>query len=155
MIGRSVSTLVLLSCVALQGCGQTVRRHPASPPSPPAHPPATETPAQAPVEATSSAGNETDVPAHKQRLQSSDLAMEQQAVGYFMDVQQARLTQVGGDRLTLQRDGNQRIILSLPGALTFEVGSAELSERGQQSLLQVAAILAELGAAQHGTGGNS
>lgn len=143
MIRKSATTLVLMSCVVLQGCGQTIRRESVSPAPSAPRSTATVRPVDDPTEIPNPANSDADIPAYKQNLQSSELAMDQQAVGYFMDVQQARLTQVGGDQLTLQRDGNRRITLSLPGTLTFEVGSASLSERGQRSLLQVAAILAE------------
>lgn len=85
---------------------------------------------------------ETEIPVRKQRLQATELAMDASALGYFMDVQHARLRQVGGKQLELEREGD-RFVLSLPGPLNFEVGSAQLSENGQQALEQVAEILAE------------
>lgn len=60
--------------------------------------------------------------------------------GYYMDVQEARLRQVGGAALRVTRV-DQRVVLELPGSLTFEVGSARLSAGARRALADVAKVL--------------
>ena len=63
-------------------------------------------------------------------------------IGYYMDVQQARLQQVGGHWLSVIRKGHS-VRLSLPGRWSFKVGSAELSASAQSALSSIARVLAD------------
>lgn len=63
-------------------------------------------------------------------------------VGYYMDVQEARLRQVIGTELRLTRR-DQSVVLELPGQLNFEVGSAELSAGARAALAGVAHVLVD------------
>lgn len=63
-------------------------------------------------------------------------------VGYYMDVQEARLRQQGGPALRLTRR-EQSLVLELPGPLTFEIGSARLSEGARAALTVVARVLVD------------
>ena len=129
--------VVIALGLALSGCATMAPREEA------VEPPPTELPAPPAVVAPApAADSESDVPRRFRQLASSELGIDTESVGYFMDVQQARLTQVGGAQLSLQRDGN-RITLNLPGRLNFEVGSAALSANGSRALSEVASILAE------------
>ncbi|MBD8528141.1 OmpA family protein [Pseudomarimonas arenosa] len=132
---RPIPALSLLLCTAAlcSACGQWPARSVRSEPVVAAN---TAEPAAQKADA------ETDIPVRKQGLQQTALAMDASAAGYFMDVQQARLQQVAGEQLSLQREP-ERIIIRLPGPLNFEIGRARLSDPGQGALRQVAAILAE------------
>src|SRR5690606_23420033 len=63
-------------------------------------------------------------------------------VGYYMDVQEARLRQVVSANVRVVRL-NERVILSLPGRLSFDVGSAALSPAAIEALSGVARVLGE------------
>jgi outer membrane protein OmpA-like peptidoglycan-associated protein len=63
-------------------------------------------------------------------------------IGYYMDVQQARLQQVGSHWLSVIRRGHS-VRLSLPGRWSFKVGSAELSANAQSALSSIARVLAD------------
>jgi outer membrane protein OmpA-like peptidoglycan-associated protein len=63
-------------------------------------------------------------------------------VGYYMDVQQARLQQVGRDLVSVKRDGT-RLIITLVGGPSFEVGRDRLTADASVSLTVLAGILAE------------
>ena len=63
-------------------------------------------------------------------------------IGYYMDVQQARLQQIGGHWLSVIRKGHS-VRLSLPGRWSFKVGSAELSASAQSALSSIARVLAD------------
>jgi outer membrane protein OmpA-like peptidoglycan-associated protein len=61
-------------------------------------------------------------------------------VGYYMDVQEARFRQVAALGVIVTRV-DQRVILSLPGALGFDVGSAALTRDATAALRGLARVL--------------
>ncbi len=76
----------------------------------------------------------------RQSLLERGLRLGTEDVGYYMDVQEARLRQLGGSELRLTRRGSS-VIVELPGRLDFEVGSARLSSGAIAALSGVAKIL--------------
>lgn len=66
--------------------------------------------------------------------------LQREDVGYYLDVQQARLQQLGSDRLQLMREANQ-IRLRLSGPTSFEVGSARLTDDSAALIVRVADVL--------------
>lgn len=64
-------------------------------------------------------------------------------VGYYMDVQEAKLRdQVRGTGVSVSRDGDN-IILNMPSSITFAVDSADLSPNFYNTLSGVAMVLKE------------
>ncbi len=63
-------------------------------------------------------------------------------VGYYLDVQQARLQQIGSDKLRVSREGG-RILLILPSASGFEVGSSDLLPASKDIVEVLAKVLLE------------
>jgi outer membrane protein OmpA-like peptidoglycan-associated protein len=82
------------------------------------------------------------VSARRQTLVNAGRRVNPDEIGYYMDVQQARLQQVGGPWLGVIRIGHG-VRLSLPGRWSFEVASAELSPSAQSALSSVATVLAD------------
>ena len=78
----------------------------------------------------------------RQNLLERGLRLGAENVGYYMDVQEARLRQLGGSELRLTRRGSS-VIVELPGQLDFEVGSARLSSGALAALSGVAKILVD------------
>lgn len=78
----------------------------------------------------------------RQRLIERGLRLGAEDVGYYMDVQEARLRQAGGTALRLTRRGAS-VILELPGHLNFEVGRARLSPAALTALAGVATVLVD------------
>ncbi len=78
----------------------------------------------------------------RQSLLERGLRLGAEDVGYYMDVQEARLRQLGGSELRLTRRGSS-VIVELPGRLDFEVGSARLSSGALAALSGVAKILVD------------
>ncbi len=76
--------------------------------------------------------------AQQQRLSSSGIGVDE--LGYFMDVQQARLQQLGSPWLGLQRDG-QSLRLRLSGQPSFEHGSNQLAAAARPALQAMAEVL--------------
>ena len=111
----------------------------ASPPPPPAHPPAPRAPALLMV---SPADLEATLTTRRQTLMNSGRRVSPDEIGYYMDVQQARLQQVGGQWLSVIRRGH-RVRLSLPGRWSFTVGSTQLSSSAQSALSSIARVLAD------------
>lgn len=78
----------------------------------------------------------------RQGLIERGLRLGAEDVGYYMDVQEARLRQAGGSALHITRRGSS-VILELPGRLTFEIGSARLSAGAIAALTSVAKVLVD------------
>ncbi len=78
----------------------------------------------------------------RQALIDRGLRLGAADVGYYMDVQEARLRQLGGPALRLTRR-DQSLILELRGPLIFEVGSARLSAEARTALTGVARVLVD------------
>lgn len=65
------------------------------------------------------------------------------SVGYYMDVQEAKLRQkLKGTGVSVTRDGDN-IILNMPGNITFQTDSSDLNPRFHQVLDSVYEVLAE------------
>lgn len=88
-----------------------------------------------------------DFEAARERLRQQ-LALAERAppeghdAGYYLDVLQARLQQLGGGAVTVQRQ-ESRIVLTMPGRLGFEVGRAQLDPRIREPLAAIAAVLVD------------
>lgn len=64
-------------------------------------------------------------------------------VGYYMDVQEAKLRdQLAGTGVSVTRDGNN-IILNMPNSVTFDTNSSSLKPMGANTLVSVALVLKE------------
>lgn len=65
------------------------------------------------------------------------------SVGYYMDVQEAKLRkQLEGTGVSVTRDGNN-IILNMPGNVTFQTGSSQLNPAFHDVLNSVALVVKE------------
>lgn len=84
----------------------------------------------------------TAVEARRVALVASGQKLARDQVGYYMDVQEARLRQVVSASVRVERVG-ERVSLNLPGRLSFDVGSAALSPAAVEALSGVALVLAE------------
>ncbi len=84
----------------------------------------------------------TTLASRRQSLTARGQVIGSGDVGYYMDVQEARLRQFGGTSLRLTRSGPS-VILELPGPLNFEVGSARLSTGARTALTGVARVLVD------------
>lgn len=117
---------------------------PTSAPVPAPSGPPTSAPAPAPDPAAPVAAGEYGavVIERRQTLLDRGLRLGAADVGYYMDVQEARLRQLGGSELRLTRR-EQSVILELPGPLTFEIGSARLSSSARAALTGVARVLVD------------
>lgn len=78
----------------------------------------------------------------RQSLIDRGLRLGAEDVGYYMDVQEARLRQAGGTALRLTRRGTG-VVLEMPGQLGFEIGSARLSAGASAALSDVAKIFVD------------
>jgi outer membrane protein OmpA-like peptidoglycan-associated protein len=63
-------------------------------------------------------------------------------VGYYLDVQEARFRQIASTWLLVSRR-EERVVLSIPGTLSFDVGSTTLSPRAVEALGSIARVLVE------------
>ena len=147
------SVAILSALLGLAGCGarrastpppatapaSTAAPAEASPPPPAPDPPAPRPPA---LFAVTPAEVEAALSARKRTLMHAGRRVSPDEIGYYMDVQQARLQQVGGHSLSVIRRG-YNIRLSLPGRWSFTVGSAELSTGAQSALASIARVLAD------------
>jgi len=84
----------------------------------------------------------TTITERRQALLDRGLIVPNADVGYYMDVQEARLRQLGGPTIRLTR-AEQSVVLELPGPLNFEVGKAELSSGARTALAGVARVLVD------------
>ncbi|MEM6640154.1 MAG: OmpA family protein [Pseudomonadota bacterium] len=65
------------------------------------------------------------------------------AIGYYMDVQEAKLRQeLANTGVQVQRQGNN-IVLAMPGKLTFDVGKSQVMSRSYPVLNSVARVISE------------
>ena len=63
-------------------------------------------------------------------------------VGYYLDVQEARFRQIASTWLQVSRK-EERVVLSLPGALSFDVGSTKVSAGATEALSAISKVLVE------------
>jgi outer membrane protein OmpA-like peptidoglycan-associated protein len=106
--------------------------------------PATPTAARArdPIAPVASAEFAATLAERRAALIGRGLTIGTADVGYYMDVQEARLRQLGGSALRLTRR-DLSVVLELPGQLSFEVGSAQLSTNARAALAEVARVLVD------------
>ena len=155
MTGRGIRRpiVVLSAMLWLVACGS--KRTPAVPPAAPpestaapaaASPPPLPAPPAAPRVPALLVVRPTDVEAtlttRKRTLMNAGRRVSADEIGYYMDVQQARMQQIGGQWLGVMRKGLS-IRLSLPGRWSFKVGGAELSSGAQSALSSIARVLAD------------
>ena len=70
-------------------------------------------------------------------------ALPSDKIGYFIDVHEGRLRQaLAGTEIGMQRVGN-RLLLTIPGRLSFETDSTKIVEAAQPALGDIAAVLVE------------
>lgn len=76
-------------------------------------------------------------------LQHAGQGLGAEEIGYYMDLQEARLRQeLGGKGVMITRSGD-RIGLSFPSAVTFGTGSAQLNAAARDILSRVANVVGE------------
>lgn len=137
-VPRSTSNTPSVPASATGGAGA-----PASPARPAPVAPAPAAPVvRDPAAPVPAADYTTTLETRRQSLIERGLRLGAEDVGYYMDVQEARLRQAGGTALRLTRRGPS-VILELPGQLNFEVGSASLSPAAITALTAVARILVD------------
>ncbi len=85
---------------------------------------------------------ETALTRRKTTLMAAGRRVARDEVGYYMDVQEARLRQVGGADLRVTRR-ELSLVLEIAGPVAFEVGSSRLSARAMTVLANVAKVLAD------------
>jgi outer membrane protein OmpA-like peptidoglycan-associated protein len=138
--------LLALGALVMAACGGRARATPAPTATPTAttgaRSGATATPAAATPTTVSPAEFPAALAARRQELIAAGDRIAPADVGYYMDVQEARLRQVGGTALLVSRV-EDRVVLELPGSLTFEVGSARLSSRARMALAGIAKVLVD------------
>lgn len=82
------------------------------------------------------------VTARRTALRAAGQRLQPEEIGYYMDVQEARLRQLATPGLLVARR-DAELVLSLPGALAFEVGSATLTADASATLRVLARVFAE------------
>ncbi|MFW6341346.1 MAG: OmpA family protein [Wenzhouxiangella sp.] len=126
--------VVLLSIVVLAGC--------ATPPAPP--PPTGDTSAGQPAPSRPAViVSEADIEARRLALARTGNAVDQNAVGYFMDVFRARVRRDLADTGIAIDYRDQSILVTFPNRIGFESGSAQLTEEAAGLVDRLAAILNE------------
>lgn len=117
--------------------GTGAQPEPASAEPEPAAPAATE----ARPEPVIASGEEALV-RRRETLAADERAMAPTAVGYFMDVYEARLRQSLGGAIQIRRE-DDRFRLQVAGRASFDTGSTRVREFLRAELQQLAAVLAE------------
>jgi outer membrane protein OmpA-like peptidoglycan-associated protein len=143
---RVFGACILGVCVAVAGCHNRRPPAPVIAPAPVTEsaPPAPRAPVDPAVTVLPAAGFQQGIQDRIRVLASAPgqrLAVD--GVGYYMDVQQARLQQLRG--IPVHRSGS-RLLITLPGASAFEPGSSTLSSATEAMLKPLSAILAEYNA---------
>jgi outer membrane protein OmpA-like peptidoglycan-associated protein len=69
-------------------------------------------------------------------------ALRSEEIGYYLDVQQARLRQLGDAVATVERSGSM-LVVRLAGGPRFESGSSRLTGEAREALAVVARMLSE------------
>lgn len=110
--------------------------------APPPAPKPTPVATPAPLITAPPADHDSTLSARRTALIAGGAGLEPGAVGYYMDVQEARLRQAAGTVLRVSRS-DVRLLVVLPGHLTFTTGSAELSESGRAALQRLARVFAD------------
>lgn len=143
---RVLRVCILGACVAVAGCHSKRQPAPVIVPTSVTEPvpPAPRPPADPVVTVLQPAGFQQGIQ-DRIRLWTSDPGQRVtvDTVGYYMDVQQARLQQLRG--FQVHRSGS-RLVVTLAGASGFEQGSSTLSSATEAALRPLAAILAEYSA---------
>lgn len=136
--------LALTACAGSSGTGAGSASAAAGPSAQPAARPATPAPAAPldPIAPVTSSDYAATLASRRAALIDRGLRIGPSEVGYYMDVQEARLRQLVGTALRLTRR-DQSVVIELPGPLNFEVGSAELSAGARTALAGVARVLVD------------
>ncbi len=136
---RLLRVVTALGAVVMAACGG---RGPATPAPAPTPTPGARTGTPATPMTVSPAEYPAALAARRQELIAAGDRLSPADVGYYMDVQEARLRQVGGTAVRVSRV-QESVVLELPGSLTFEVGSARLSSRARVELAGIAKVLVD------------
>jgi outer membrane protein OmpA-like peptidoglycan-associated protein len=150
-MARAAGACILGVCLLVVGCNSTPKPAPVVVPanvpstsSAAAAAPAAPRPPVEPVTVLPPAGFQQGIQERIRVLASApNQRVAPDTVGYYMDVQQARLQQLRG--LPVQRAGS-RLLITLAGASAFEPGSSTLSGAAEAVLKPLSAILDEYSA---------
>lgn len=134
----SPSRFVPLLLLLIVGCAALPQR---DRPQPAAKPPPAAAPAPVSGGLVVRGDGEAELRRRRQTLAAGGQGLQADAVGYYMDVQQARIKQLGSAALVLVRRGDS-LVLTLPG-VSFEVGSARLAGDSTALLSRLAKVLVE------------
>lgn len=143
---RTLGVCVLGACVAVAGCHSKRQPAPAVVPTSATEstPPASRVTAEPALTILPSVGFQQGLQDRIRLLASAPAQrVAADAVGYYMDVQQARLQQLRA--FSVHRSGS-RLLVTLAGASAFEQGSSRLSSVTEAVLKPLSAILAEYSA---------
>jgi outer membrane protein OmpA-like peptidoglycan-associated protein len=139
-------TVLLAATLAIAGCTMLPGRAPppAEPAPAPAPAPAPPPPAAAPgITVLPSQDHQQARARMRQQLAASFVdPLTDDDAGYYMDVLHARLKQLGSEYLSIARSRDD-ILLSMPGRLSFEVGSARLDPGIRSTLVALADVLVD------------
>lgn len=136
------------AALALAGCGYWPGPSPASKKPAPAEQPSPETePAPKPElpaqpDPGIAVGEETYDELYA-ALSAGQQSLAPEEVGYFIDVHEARLRQVLAGTSVQMRRVSGRLLLTIPGNLSFDTNSAKVAEAMRPVLDNIAAVLVE------------
>ncbi len=108
----------------------------------PSRPTAAPAPAPPPVAVARPADASTALASRRTALLGDGERLGPDEVGYYMDVQEARLRQLVAEGLAVARR-DSGLVVTIPGRLTFEVGSAKLVASGAPAIARLAQVLVE------------